>query len=817
MIMPMLTFAEQWRLHPTFDGDIERIIDTPDYTYFLSNSQIYIPDRGDNGKIYRSLFRYEKNSEEIVYLNKMNLLSDNILQTAEYNPENKYLVAVYDNGNIDLIYDDGKVLNIQGFMLSGGEYDKRVNGITFFQEANEIYIATDFGFIVIDDSVGEIKRTNVLNRKLTSAVRFGNKLFIGTRDGLYSCDFKNFVKFEDFKMEPDFEDIKSLTSFKDRLYVLCGEGWDAELPYITINGDDIVRNRWVTGMILGIERRKDGLLVSAPEPVWCIDEDYKVTLYMRDPVDNFKKMGSWAGTEFWMECKREGIRKVKVDTDENGSAVWTTLADKIIPNASNAFKSSHIVFHPDYGMLVRNHGITSAFTVYDVNTPDLICSYRNFEWTPRSATYLAPSDAFLQWNPGGIAVDPNNPDHIYSGSVFHGLMRLDLSDPSKSLRIGREGDPGNGKPGFVAIQPDFAGWKEFCPFSEPLFDNYGNLWTSWYDFDLSKAEQDALEFRYWTPEDRAASKDAASYKPLKRMKIPQAEMGSARMLVPLRSSSYRNTLMYIPGAWGGSTIFIDHKGTLDNQGDDERVDIKEFTDQDGARVDYAYIMSFYEDTATGLVLQGHYNGVINLRLSEIMKSGGRVNRVKVSRNDGTNLADYLLDGVSVNCIVSDNSGCKWFGTGGGGIVITSGDGTEVLRTYTTDNSDIPDNTVYSICYNPENNSMMVSTDKGLAELFLSTAAGGDSGSKAVIYPNPVRPDYFGYVTIEGLSDNALVKIVDAGGNLIKEVGFAAGGEARWNVTNLNSKRVPGGVYYVLASGAPDEEGFSTAGKILVVN
>lgn len=113
--------------------------------------------------------------------------------------------------------------------------------------------------------------------------------------------------------------------------------------------------------------------------------------------------------------------------------------------------------------------------------------------------------------------------------------------------------------------------------------------------------------------------------------------------------------------------------------------------------------------------------------------------------------------------------------------------------------------------------MMISTDKGLAELFLSTSAGGDSDNKAVVYPNPVRPDYFGYVTIEGLADNALVKIVDAGGNLIKEVGFATGGEARWDVTNLNSKRVPGGVYYVLASGAPDGEGFSTVGKVLVVN
>ena len=171
----------------------------------------------------------------------------------------------------------------------------------------------------------------------------------------------------------------------------------------------------------------------------------------------------------------------------------------------------------------------------------------------------------------------------------------------------------------------------------------------------------------------------------------------------------------------------------------------------------------------------------------------------------------------MNCIITDKAGRKWFATNGG-IVITSSTGTEVIRSYTSENSELPDNTVYEICYNPENNSMMVSTDKGLAELFLSdSSVNADSDNKAVAYPNPVRPDYFGYVTVTGLSDNALVKVVDAGGNLIKELGFAAGGEARWDVTNLNSKRVPGGVYYILASGGPDSDSFSAVTKVLVVN
>ncbi|MDE5807868.1 MAG: T9SS type A sorting domain-containing protein, partial [Muribaculaceae bacterium] len=194
-----------------------------------------------------------------------------------------------------------------------------------------------------------------------------------------------------------------------------------------------------------------------------------------------------------------------------------------------------------------------------------------------------------------------------------------------------------------------------------------------------------------------------------------------------------------------------------------------------------------------------------------------VTRVKVARNDGTSLADYLLDGAMVNKIAVDGQGRKWFATNGGGITCTSSSGSEVVNVYTAENSLLPSDYVYGLCYNPANNSMMISTDSGLAELYLSGVAGGSDEGSAIAYPNPVRPDYFGYVNIEGLEDGSLVKITDSGGNLIKELGFAEGGSIKWDVTNLNNKRVRSGVYYVLASGSADSSGFAAATKILVVN
>lgn len=85
------------------------------------------------------------------------------------------------------------------------------------------------------------------------------------------------------------------------------------------------------------------------------------------------------------------------------------------------------------------------------------------------------------------------------------------------------------------------------------------------------------------------------------------------------------------------------------------------------------------------------------------------------------------------------------------------------------------------------------------------------------YPNPVRPDYFGYVTIDGLGEDALVKICDAAGNLVKELGPAQGGEVKWDITNHSNVRVKTGVYFVLASSGAGDTNLANVTKVMVVN
>jgi len=66
------------------------------------------------------------------------------------------------------------------------------------------------------------------------------------------------------------------------------------------------------------------------------------------------------------------------------------------------------------------------------------------------------------------------------------------------------------------------------------------------------------------------------------------------------------------------------------------------------------------------------------------------------------------------------------------------------------------------------------------------------------FPNPVREDFEGVVTVTGLVENSSVKITDVSGNLVWE-GTSLGGQATWDLLNYRGQRVATGVYLVFCT------------------
>ena len=95
----------------------------------------------------------------------------------------------------------------------------------------------------------------------------------------------------------------------------------------------------------------------------------------------------------------------------------------------------------------------------------------------------------------------------------------------------------------------------------------------------------------------------------------------------------------------------------------------------------------------------------------------------------------------------------------------------------------------------------------------TSTAPRDNLDEVYAFPNPVRPDFTGNVTIDGLTADANVKITDIEGNLVFEQ-TSEGGSVLWDTTAFGKYKVASGVYLVLIS---SDDGLETkVTKIMVV-
>lgn len=112
---------------------------------------------------------------------------------------------------------------------------------------------------------------------------------------------------------------------------------------------------------------------------------------------------------------------------------------------------------------------------------------------------------------------------------------------------------------------------------------------------------------------------------------------------------------------------------------------------------------------------------------------------------------------------------------------------------------------------------MISTAKGYAQYSLGEAEKDNGKEEIRAYPNPVRPEFSGYVTITDIPQGSFVKITDVAGNLVKDLGIMPGFEILWDLSDSNFNRVKSGVYRIMVSPAGDTSDYKGVGKILVIS
>ena len=407
----------------------------------------------------------------------------------------------------------------------------------------------------------------------------------------------------------------------------------------------------------------------------------------------------------------------------------------------------------------------------DSNTPGSVQILHDGEWANYQEN-LSLKTGYDYLDNNVLAVDPRNANHVFVGGrtglyeFLDGQLKAYYNKDNSLLQgamyKGRE--LGNN---YVLI-------NGLC------FDNKGDLWI----LNSQASRENLLRL--------SADGQMTSFSKPALMKD-----GVGGSVLTSMVFDNRNNLWFCNDHWDYPALFCYQPTT------DKLLSFIRFVNEDGSNLDL--VPHSVMPLSNGDVWVTTTIGPLLLSRSAIDNPETAVfTQVKVPRNDGTNLADYLLSGIDVTCMAIDGGGRKWFGTKANGVYLISADNMTQVKHITSSNSLLLSDNILSIAINNTTGEVFFGTDKGLCSYMSDATTPSDrpSGDNTYAYPNPVKPGYIGPITIVGLSMNADVKIVTTNGVLVA-AGISNGGSFIWDGKDKSGKPVASGVYMVESA---DEDG-----------
>lgn len=768
-----------------------QMIETPDIVYYVSLG---------------NLFSYDKKNQETYTYSSTNKLSDNEVNGLWYNYDKKYLIIAYSTGNIDILYDDGTINNLpdigDAVMTSG----KTIYDVAF--DGDIAYVATNFGLVKFNIPGRYVIDSGNYNFAITGVCVFDNHLVVNSgKDRLSYLIGKN-------------ERLNSFDKFKSTTWK---DGWRSNMYKIDANrmlfrfqdGTPYIMKLKFDNLSSDIGVPINGIpaldcIVPTSDGKWMgctvdgtklyeISADGSFTTYNIPETMVGNKSTYWESPKKVWSANAKGVANVDVTTTPA-----TLLSDYATPSKFNIRRVGNFVNAKDGSVYMNqldlSHTMGFGFSYHE--SP--INRYFNEEFDNVSLSEMNDSrfgPITYYFDALDVCPDPFDENTYYLATLWEGVIRVQRQSDGtwKETSIY---NPSNSP--LIAV-------GDFWPGTAVAVDNVGNLWVTPYFESATAGPSNIMMLPASKRKNNTVSKSDWH-----AIKVNGFMPSFDTRILVCKSANNANLVMFMDSAWPTNVVVYDNNGT-ESTSDDKYNMISSFVDQDGKTFDTRRLFDMKEDN-NGKIWFATYSGLLELsNPRNALSQNVTFNRLKVPRNDGSGLADYLLDAVEVYSIAVDGANNKWLGTKTGGLYYVSGTGDQVLDQFTMDNSPILSNTVYAVGCVPGSNRVLVSTDYGVMEYSSTTAPAEESFDNVYAYPNPVRPEYTGWITIKGLMDNSQVKIADAYGNVFYN-GVSEGGMIIWDGCNRDGKRVSSGVYYVYAS--QSGEGMSTQGavtKILVIN
>ena len=728
------------------------------------------------GKVYvvsdGSLYSYTPNDEWVECYNKTNLLSDQGIRYIAADEQSGTLVIIYNNANIDLIRPDGTVMNITDYAAKT-TLDPMVNDIRIVK--GNAYLATNFGLTVLNIERGEFTNTYTLGKVTHSCIEFGGYIYAATADGIFCgnlednlLDTKNWVQINAIPYAQIEILGNELLALKDK---------ESVYRINIVNGQSTLLCKGPISFMQNIEGR---LFLGNKTNAYVYSSLTNVQeLVFDEPVNSI----TFDAKIYWCANGSQGLNGYTYDKDKKH---MVHAVGPIIPNSPIRNHCQYLHFVGDERLLVAG-GCLNYFdeTFFD----GTLMMYEGGTWTSFQEEGIAQQTGVYYKNMTSIVQDPKDENHHYASSFGQGIYEF------RDFKLVAHYNHKNSLLESVSSKPDKL---TSIRVSRLLYDKRGNLWIT----NADGAERVESPLKIMRPD---GSMINLYYKELEKLPTVTEVLFDSHDRVWVVSMRYDVRL-----------FCIDLNGTLENTADDRIKTFNEkFIDQDGQAAEVYYINDIAEDMNGNLWVLTDGGPYVLYNTERVFDDNYHFTKIKVPRNDGTNYADYLLDGVYTTCMVVDAANRKWIGTLNNGLYLIAEDGLETICHYTADNSALPSNTIESLALHPITGELYIGTDKGLVS-YVSDARQAEERyeeEKVYAYPNPVYPDYEGLITIVGLKANSNVKIINTAGSLIAE-GTSLGGSFTWDGKTAYGARVSTGIYYVLGSDDEGNEGIVT--KVLFV-
>ena len=724
-----------------------------------------------NDKIYaaaeNAIFTYDLSTQEIATISTINGLSGKTITTAHYSNVYGLYIIGYENGLIEIAIDgEDNILKVVD-ILDKPTIPPNNKKINHFNEYNgSLYISTGYGISVYNLDALEFGDTyfigdlgsqiNITQTTVQGVLIYASSSGNGIKSALVADD--NIIDYQQWTtvIGGGYKGIQSLGS---ELYTVNNSNtilkFDLDVGFLQIDT--------FLSPIVDFGVASEILTITTESSIYAYTEGYSLLEEVNNLIDFDYKLqsGYTFNNTFYLGTTDLGMLVVPFGTSQ---------AEQILPDGP-LFNQAFAIDASPGQLWVAFGEIDLFFNPYPL-TKRGISNFRNDDWLSIKYDDLKDEVNVNDINDlSYVKINPNNTNEVYMSSYQKGLLKINNQTPT--ILYNETNSPmdipgGDEDMGIRLYGSDF--------------DREENLW-----FVQSRADNGLIKL---TPEGQFQLIDVSN--------IIDAENEQALSDVKVSREGYvffgavdnglvgynptNNEFNKISEEIGNGNLPTNNIRTLafDNQ---NRLWIGTLK---GLRVLYS-VGSFFESGAN-----------IDAQPIIILEDG---------------IAQELLFEQSITDIEVDGSNNKWVSTATSGVFYLSPNGQETLLRFTTDNSPLPSDNVIDIAIDDSDGTVYFATKDGLVAYDGTSTDPGEDLEGVYAYPNPVRPTYFGNVTIDGLTAKANVKITDITGNLVFET-TSEGGSIQWDTTAFGKYRVASGVYLVLITS--DDNLLTKVAKIMVI-